>query len=162
MVSGDAAAESYALKVANESYDWYQGRAIRCRRAFRASESLLLLATAFTPITALLINSAVPAALLGVLSVLLAGVRSIFHWQENYVRFSAAREAVEAERRKFYVRLAPYDKPGRNQKLVEVVTAIEQHEMQVWFSIATRRSRRPKSDGESDVEVKSDLAIDSD
>jgi hypothetical protein len=85
--------------------------------------------------------------------VVVTGVRSTFHWQENYLRYSAAREAVEAQRRLYHIRPLPYDGPAtRDQLLVSSVTKIEQDEMVTWMTIAARgraAERRPSPLGSS-------------
>ncbi|HEV2783978.1 MAG TPA: DUF4231 domain-containing protein [Actinophytocola sp.] len=137
-------AASYALKLANGSYEWYRDRAIRCRRAYRISETTLLVSTTAVPASAVLSpgNSAVTGTL-GALVVILHGLRSIFHWQDNFLRFSRAREAIEAERRLYHTHANPYDNPEtREQQLAMAVSRIEQEEMSGWIKIA---ADRPKS-----------------
>src|SRR5689334_23021688 len=94
--------EGYAQRLADDSYGWYKAAATRARRAYKIIETLLLLVSASIPVAAVVSNSAVTPAILGSVTVVLAGARAIFHWQENYLRFSEAREAVEAERRLYH------------------------------------------------------------
>ncbi|WP_244313340.1 DUF4231 domain-containing protein [Streptomyces zinciresistens] len=128
--------------MANGSYDWYRTAAMKARRAFRLSETLLLLASAAIPVTAALTatNAEIPAVL-GAVVVVITGLRSVFHWQEDYVRFSEAREAVEAERRLYHTGARPYaDRETRDQALAASVTRIEQREMGTWTQLATPRA----------------------
>jgi hypothetical protein len=91
--------DSYALMLANESYEWYKTHAIRSRKSFTLLEtSILLLGAAIPTSAALAQDSTTVPAILGAGVVILSGLRGIFHWQDNYIRFSRAREAVEAER----------------------------------------------------------------
>lgn len=132
---------SYAINVADESYSWYRRAAIRSRRIYRGVEVAQLLTAALIPLSPVLLegNTVVPAAL-GACVVALTGLRSIFHWQENYLRFSQAREAVDAERRAYFTGAAPYSNANtRDQRLVSAVTAIEQREMGGWLEIAGQR-----------------------
>jgi hypothetical protein len=79
---------------------------------------------------------------LGAIVVVLTGLRSVFHWQENYLRFSSAREAVNAELRLYNVGAEPYDTgSSRDQVLVKAVSRIEQNEMSTWVQIATPRPK---------------------
>lgn len=81
-------------------------------------------------------------AILGGVVVVLTGLRSVFHWQDNYLRFSGAREAVEAERRLYNTGAQPYVDPvTRDQILAAAVSRIEQDEMAGWVKVA---SARPK------------------
>ncbi|MFE7270419.1 DUF4231 domain-containing protein [Streptomyces sp. NPDC057623] len=132
----------YAMRVANGSYDWYRNAAMRARRCFRLAETLLLLVSASIPVSAVISpgNAAVPAVLGGVV-VVITGLRSVFHWQDDHLRFSEAREAVEAERRLYYTGAEPYADPEtRDRTLAAHVTRIEQREMGTWAQLASPRT----------------------
>jgi hypothetical protein len=133
--------DSYAVRLANDSYQWYKRAAMRSRKAFRLSEFVILVVSASIPLTALFFSSdaSIPAAL-GAVIVVVSGLRSIFHWQDNYLRFSGAREAVEAERRRYRTGIAPYGDPvTREAILTEKITQIEQGEMSNWLQVALER-----------------------
>lgn len=130
--------ESYALKIADNSFAWYRVAAIRARRLYRASEFGIILVSALVPLSVAIQpeNGILPAAL-GSVVVVIAGLRSVFHWHENYLRFSHARETVEAERRRFNTRTGPYaNEADRAAQLTEAITRIEQEEMGRWLKIA--------------------------
>ncbi|WP_344214911.1 DUF4231 domain-containing protein [Kribbella sancticallisti] len=139
----EAAEPNYALKLANDSYNWYREHAITCRRAYRLQETVILVIAAAIPASAALMNNdARVPAVLGALIVVLAGLRAIFHWQENYLRYSGAREAVEAQRRLYFTGAPPYADPAtRDQELAEAVTQIEQEEMAGWIKVAAERPK---------------------
>ncbi len=143
MTSDASAKPSYAMTIANESYDWYRTRAIDARRAHRVSESMLLIVSAAVPTAAVLLpHDARLPAIFGAIAVVLAGLRSLFHWQDNYIRFSLAREAVESERRLYHTSAYPYDDPAtRDRLLAAAVTRIEHDEMSTWIVIAKERPK---------------------
>lgn len=134
----------YAIRVADDSFAWYRTAAIRSRRFHRLSAVSLQAAAAAIPLAAVLNPSSTTVpALLGGLIVILSGLRAVFHWNENYLRFSVAREAVEAQRRLYHTASPPYDDAEiRDQVLVGAVTAIEQAEMASWVSLAAAERRR--------------------
>lgn len=132
---------NYALTVADQSYDWYRRRAIITRRAHRFSEFTNLLVAAAIPVSAVALrgNALVPAGL-GAVVVVASGLRSLFRWQENHLRFSGAREAVKAQLRLYHIRAAPYDDAAtRDQRLVSAVSAIEQQELGMWQQMASTK-----------------------
>lgn len=134
---------NYAMALVTASYDWYRDHAIRSRRNYRMAETALLVIAAGIPTSAAFAphNSAVPAVL-GAAVVVLTGLRSVFHWQDNYLRFSGAREALEAERRLYNTRAAPYDDIAtRDQVLAAAVSRIEQDEMAGWVKVAAERPK---------------------
>ncbi|MFJ9105466.1 DUF4231 domain-containing protein [Streptomyces sp. NPDC102405] len=133
----------YALTLANDSYNWYSRAAIRSRRAYKFSETAILLVSGAIPFSVAVAPhiTVIPAAL-GALAVVGSGLRSVYHWQDNYLRFSGAREAVEAERRRYHTGAEPYDDAAtRDQLLAAEVSRIEQGEMNGWVKVV---SERPK------------------
>ena len=131
------------MAVANSSFDWYRSHAIRSRRWYRATESAMLILSAAIPVTAVLApSSTAPAAVIGAVLVIVSGLRSVFHWRDNYLRYSQAREAIDALRRRYDVGAAPYDNlDTRERLLVEAVTSIEQNEMSSWIQLTTEHPR---------------------
>ncbi|HEX8631709.1 MAG TPA: DUF4231 domain-containing protein [Catenuloplanes sp.] len=135
------AGHTYGLGVANDSYTWYRKAAARAKWSYQVGECLLVLVAAAIPVAAVLRpdDATVPAILGGVV-VVLSSLRGIFHWQENYLRFSRAREAVEAERRLYLTSGPPYDNvTTRDAVLVAKVTQIQQEELGGWLQIAAER-----------------------
>ncbi len=135
--------EEYAVKIADESYNWYKAAAIRSRRLYKIYESMMIVVSAAVPLAAIINpgNSVIPGVL-GAVVVVVSGLRAVFHWQENYLRFSAAREAVEGERRLYWTQAKPYDDPNtRAQLLVSAISRIEQDEMKGWMQVATERPK---------------------
>jgi hypothetical protein len=131
----------WVVGLADDSYEWYKQRAIRARKAYRTSEALLLITSASIPIASVLLPSNTTApAILGALIVVVSGLRSIFHWHENYLRFSRAREAIEAERRLYRTGMEPYgDAATRDAELAAAVTRIDQGDMSAWIKVASER-----------------------
>jgi hypothetical protein len=144
----DVAGANYALTIADDSYHWYRVHAIRARRSYRLSEILFLAFSTAIPVSAVIWpGTAIIPAVLGGALVLLTGLRSLYHWHESYVRFSRAREAVNAERRLYLTAAEPYqDSATRDQVLVAAVTRIEQQEMGQWVRTV---SQRPRTDTRS-------------
>lgn len=141
--SEELASPGYAMTIANGSYDWYRAAAIRSRRYYRVSETSLLVVSAAVPAAAAISpHNAIAPAILGAVAVVIAGLRMIFHWQDNYLRFSGAREAVEAERRLYYTGAKPYDDLAtRDQVLASSISRIEQAEMGGWLKVAAERPK---------------------
>jgi hypothetical protein len=137
------AGPGYAMSIANGSYNWYRAAAIRSRRMYRLSETSVLLVSAAIPAAAAITpHNAITPAILGAIAVTLSGLRAIFHWQDNYLRFSGAREAVEAERRLYHTGAKPYDDPAtRDQLLAAAISRTEQAEMGGWVKIAAQRPK---------------------
>ncbi|MET0494423.1 MAG: DUF4231 domain-containing protein [Actinoplanes sp.] len=145
--SPDHQPSSYAIGVAAASHGWYVEAAKRSRRMHRGSEIGTVVLSASIPVVAVLAPG-VPAitAMLGGALVVITGFRGVFKWQENYFRFSQAREAVEQQRRLYIVGAAPYnDAETRDHELVQAVSRIERDEMGEWVQIThtTTPAERP-------------------
>ena len=134
---------TYAMSLANGSYEWYRAHAIRSRKAHRLSETSILIVSAAIPaVAAFTPHNALIPAVLGAVAVILSGMRAVFHWQDNYLRFSGAREAVEAERRLYNTGAKPYEDPAtRDQILAGSVSRIERDEMAGWIKVAAERPK---------------------
>ncbi|WP_202448537.1 DUF4231 domain-containing protein [Streptomyces sp. SID2999] len=151
----DPAANSsgYAMSLADGSYAWYRQAAIKARRFHRVTETLLLLVSAAIPVSAVVSpRDATTPAVLGGVVVILTGLRALFHWHDDYLRFSQAREAVETERRLYRTSAEPYDDPGtRDRLLAAAVTRIEQQEMGTWVQLVgtARESTDDEATGRS-------------
>jgi hypothetical protein len=64
-----------------------------------------------------------------------------YAWYQR-LRFSQAREAIEAERRLYRTGAAPYDDEGtRERALAAAVTRTEQGEMSAWAQLVSTGSR---------------------
>jgi hypothetical protein len=131
------------MTLANDSYDWYRAHAIRSRKSYRISETAVLIVSAAIPAAAAVSpHSAIVPAMLGATAVILSGLRAVFHWQDNYLRYSGAREAVEAERRLYHTGGEPYEDPAtRDRILAASVSRIEQEEMGGWIKVAAERPK---------------------
>ncbi|MFN8109583.1 MAG: DUF4231 domain-containing protein [Thermoleophilia bacterium] len=137
--------DPFATRLADGSYEWYRTHAIRSRKAYKLSETLFVVLGAAIPVSVVIApDSPLVPALLGAGVVVLTGLRSVFHWQENYLRFSVAREALDEQRRLYSTHAAPYQhQTTRDQLLAAAVTRIEQEEMRAWVELAhTTRDRR--------------------
>src|SRR5262249_6498787 len=135
--------------LADGSYQWYKDHAIRSRRLYKTTETLQLIVASAIPLAAAISpHNAIAPAALGATVAALTGTRGIFHWQEDYLRFSQAREAVEADRRRYNTSAAPYADPTtRDQNLAGAVTRIEQDEMSGWFKVVANPSTQQATPG---------------
>jgi hypothetical protein len=98
----------YARTVAQGSYDWYKSHAIRARQLYKSSEVAVILASAAIPVFVAVSPERIwIPALLGGAVAATTGLRPVFHWHDNYLRFSEAREAVERERRMYRLGAEP-------------------------------------------------------
>ncbi|MFE9784993.1 DUF4231 domain-containing protein [Nocardia salmonicida] len=140
-----AEGDGYSFEVANNSYEWYRKASMKARRYHRLAELSQILGSALIPLSAVLWpgNTTSPAVL-GAFVVVVTGLRSSFHWHDDYLRFNQAREAVEAERRLYLTHAAPYDDVGtRDQVLAKSITTIEQREMGSWLKVAAVPQSQP-------------------
>lgn len=121
----------------DESTRWYATHAWQAR-SWHYSVGLLLIVTgASISVVALAFPSqSVLVAALGATVAVFTGVRALFHWDENWYRFTGACQALKQERRKYIVRQAPYDNPAtRHRELMNALNRIESTETQGWLDL---------------------------
>ena len=135
---------SPAVVVCEDLIIWYGKYAARARDRYRVLEVALLIIGASISVAALVWpGNGVPAALLGGIVVVLTGLRQIFHWQENYVRFTWACQTLKQERRRYDVGEPPYNDPSlRDRKLIEVVNSVEARETPGWELIDRKTGKQ--------------------
>ena len=136
-----AAVPSPAVRECDHLIAWYAKYAAQARERHRVLEVALLVVGASISVFALAWpGNGVPAAVLGGVVVVLTGLRQVFHWQENYVRFTSAWQTLKQERRRYEVGEPPYDDSAtRDQELMEVVNTIEAKETQGWAELMESR-----------------------
>ncbi|XVU27160.1 DUF4231 domain-containing protein [Actinoplanes sp. CA-054009] len=133
MTQGDedvSAAEVY--RVARERYLAYARTA---RRSYQVSETLLIVFAAAIPASVAFTDDARVPAVLGGLVVVLTGLRTLFRWHDNWIRYIETLVQLEAEWARFRHRLGDYDKPGREAVFVQAVKQLELSETQGWVGL---------------------------
>lgn len=140
---------SPAALTCDDLMAWYGTYAARSRDRYRILEIALLAVGASISVAALAWpGNGVPAAVLGGVVVILTGLRQIFHWQENYVRFTWAFQALNQERRRYDVGDPPYNDPFlRDRKLMEVINAVERQETEGWARLMDSKGSRQAPGG---------------
>jgi Protein of unknown function (DUF4231) len=133
--------ESSASREAQALFYWYVDNARSSRFRYQVSEVILLVVAASVPIAGILTpgDARLPAAL-GAVVVMLTGLRSVFHWHDNWTRFSMACASLKAELRLYDQRVPPYDDPTRDDVLVKNVNNVELTETTQWMRLASPSS----------------------
>jgi hypothetical protein len=134
--------EDDPLSILETQYAWYRGHARSAGMYYKGLEIAVLVAAALIPVSAVVTDRWV-TALLGAVVVVLTGLRSIFTWQENWLRFTEAWQQLQFARTRYVHGLPPYDDPAtRDATLVQRVQEIQRSETKGWLSLrADARSR---------------------
>jgi Protein of unknown function (DUF4231) len=132
-----------ALAIADDSFEWYRKYAQQARHGYYVSETLLLITAALVPVSTVVTHRSWVTAVLGALVVVLTGVRRIYNWQEDWIRFTDACARLKTERQLFAHHIEPYDGPDAEALLIRTVRRIETEETSSWKS--TRDSAKPPS-----------------
>ena len=129
---------TYGIERAKGSYYWYADNAKAARRGYRLSELAIVLVSTAVPILGILDpGNAKPSAALGAAVVALVGLRAIFHWHENWNRFSIAAAEINAQVRLYNAWANPYDvEETRQATIVERLNEIETRETSEWTTLA--------------------------
>src|SRR2546428_6851577 len=97
--------QEMVLNECQSSINWYQKRKTLPRVLYQASQMSIIVLGALTPVLILITDlpkwaQALPAAV----ASMAAGLGSMFHWQENWVRRASTLEALRAELLKYKTR----------------------------------------------------------
>ena len=102
----------------------------------------LLVFAALVPVSAVVTEPWV-TALIGAIVVVLTGLRSIFSWQEDWLRFTEAWQQLQFARTLYVNRLPPYDDDAtRAARLIARVQDIQSAETRGWLSLRAADKRR--------------------
>ena len=130
------------LAFLDQQYTWYRSHAVRAGQRYKVLEVALLLFAALVPVSAVVFDSWV-TALLGAVVVVLTGLRSIFSWQDDWLRFTEAWQQLQFARTLYVNRLAPYDDDTtRVSRLVLRVQEIQSSETRGWLALRADSDRR--------------------
>jgi hypothetical protein len=115
----------------------YQDAAARARRLYAFSELALVIFAAAVPVAGVLSpGDARWAAILGGVVTVLTGLRAIFHWRDNWTRYSIAYTQVLVELRLYSAGAAPYNVPEkRDARLAMAINRIETTETTTWSKL---------------------------
>jgi hypothetical protein len=139
------------LALLDQQYTWYRGHAVSAGVRYKVLEITLLVVAALVPVSTVVTDRWV-TALLGAIVVVLTGLRSIFSWQDDWLRFTEAWQQLQFARTRYVHGLPPYDDAGtRVAKLVQRVQAIQAAETRGWLSL--RAEARANAQRTSDAEA---------
>lgn len=131
---------SVSFEALTDSFNYYVENAKSARRRYHLSEIALLLFSASVPVAAALASARWVPTALGAVVVVLAGVRPIYSWHEDWLRFTDACEQLKRERLAYLNGASPYERDDRDAILAARVMDIETSETQRWLSL--RRSQK--------------------
>src|SRR4051794_8330289 len=116
-MSGQDTPPGEPLELLDTQYRWYRSRAIRAGQLYKALEVSLLAFAALVPVSAVVTEPWV-TALIGAVVVVLTGLRSIFSWQEDWLRFTEAWQQLAFARTLYVNGMQPYDDPATRESLL--------------------------------------------
>jgi hypothetical protein len=123
------------LEMLDAQYVWYRSRAARAGKLYKALEVALLVFAALVPVSAVVTESWV-TALLGAIVVVLTGLRSIFSWHDDWLRFTEAWQQLAFARMLYVNEMPPYADPAtRTASLVSRVQEIQAAETRGWLAL---------------------------
>lgn len=136
-------------ETASRSLDWYVSRSGRARGWYWSTELLVVVDAAAITVSALLLpNNTTVSGTLGAVATLLISVRAIFHWRENWLRFTLVCTAIISQLRLYDARAAPYNsskESERDMKLILRLNEIEAQESAAWAALIASTASDPKA-----------------
>jgi hypothetical protein len=139
------------LAILDAQFAWYRTHAVSAGVRYKVLEIALLVVAALVPVTTVVTDRWV-TALLGAVVVVLTGLRSIFTWQDDWLRFTETWQQLQFARNRYVHGLPPFDDPAtRDATLVERVQQIQASENRGWLSLRADARSRDRSDTAPDA-----------
>jgi hypothetical protein len=140
--------EEDPLAILDQQYAWYRAHAVSAGVRYKVLEITLLVVAALIPVSTVITDRWV-TALLGAVVVVLTGLRSIFTWQDDWMRCTESWQQLQFARTRYVHRLPPYDvEATRDALLVQRVQAVQTAETRGWLSL--RADARSRGQGTAD------------
>jgi len=134
------------LAILDQQYAWYRTHAVSAGVRYKVLEISVLVAAAVVPVSTVVSDRWV-TALLGAVVVVLTGLRSIFTWQDDWLRFTEAWQQLQFARTRYVHGLSPYDDPAtRDAALVQQVQEIQASENRGWLSLRADARSKDRQD----------------
>jgi hypothetical protein len=148
--------QAYLTDRVDDQIDWMSAKAGRNQKWFRRLRLIELAAAASIPFGAGLIREpgdafALSVGLLGVAVAVIAGVMSLFQFQETWVEYRQTAERLKREKYVFLTRTEPYDGEDRLHVFVQRVEAALSDERSSWSERTAATGAEPVS-GEEEGE----------
>jgi Protein of unknown function (DUF4231) len=132
------------LAECQSSIEWYRKRKTVPRILYQGSQMSIIVLGALTPVLILVTDlpkwaQALPAAV----ASMAAGLSSVFHWQENWVRRASTLEALRAELLKYKTRTSSayssnLDEQSALDNFVTSVLNLTLNELASWRDLQTK------------------------
>ena len=134
------------LEILERQYAWYRAHAVSAGMRYKVLEIAQLMAAALVPVSTVVSDRWV-TALLGAVVVVLTGLRSIFTWQDDWMRFTEAWQQLQFARTRYVHGLPPYDDPDtRDATLVQRVQEVQASESRGWLSLRSDARSKDRQD----------------
>ncbi len=131
-------ADEYIEKRVEDQIQWYDAKAKSSQKAFRVLRAFEIILAASIPLLSGFVNDfhniniKTLIGIMGVIITIIAGLLSLFQFQENWVQYRATCEALKNEKFLFLAQAAPYDTRNAFILLVQRVEALLSKETSVW------------------------------
>lgn len=149
----DAEQKDY-LEVGSNYIEYYNSRAFRCKISFYSTNLLKILGLSGVTLVKIIGNEEIDfstiAAIITTMCLVLEGINALFRWQEKWVLYRNAQNALMREIRQFVVREGIYQDEEKGFSLfVETVEGIIDDEARKWNSYM-KEQKEQKNTGEAE------------
>jgi len=147
----------YLEKRLDDQIKWYGEKSSANQAAYKRLRLIEIIAAAAIPLLAGYSAQreyvGMAMGVIGLLVAVLAGIASLYRFQENWSEYRAAAEALRQEKFLYLARVAPYDGDKAFELLVQRVEALLKSETTDWAqalrasSAADKAERERRADG---------------
>ena len=121
------------MRRLNDQLGWYDRRAKDHQRWYQRLKVAQIVTAAAIPVVAAFGGGADVAGLLGALVVVVEGLQQLFQFQQNWLRYRSAAQALEAEKHLYLASAGPYARARRPALLfAERLEGLLSSEVSAW------------------------------
>lgn len=122
-----------------EQLTFYRDQSRTARHQYQILEVILILVAASIPAAAAVGASRGTLGVLGAVTAVLTGLRSLFQWQQNAASFAQTWMQIEGEVIRFDTDQAPYDRGDKTRTLLTEIGGMVQTETTAWSDRLRKR-----------------------
>lgn len=141
--------EAYITRRLDSQIAWLEAKSADAKRKHFGFSATQITATAMIPVANLMPNGAVASTILAAIVAISTGLAALGAHHSHWLRYRAAAEALRKLRLHHEIRLAPFDQPDADDRLVNEVEALLGGEHESWHKEArsqtVSKSTLPKS-----------------
>lgn len=150
--------EEYLRDRLEHQLEWYDRKSVQAQRRYKRLRRAEIVLAASLPLLTIMDRITLPGSLLqgvqpwvlalvGVAVAIIAGLLSMNHYQEHWIKYRTTAESLKHEKFRFQMRADPYDGTDALGLLVSRVESLISQENSAWAQLASSSGDKQHANG---------------